>query len=237
MAFLLASVVNHRSAAAFVSRSTHRSSFCSSRLVSAHVLSSQDAQKLINLHTIPKEELEQVLQSWGFPKYRANQVITWVRRQGVTNVTEMNNIPLKLREMLQEFATMGSLTLDMEEISKDGTKKRAYRLHDGQLIESVLMPYEDGRYTACISSQAGCAMGCVFCATGQMGFARQLSSEEIFEQVSRFSSELATENARLSNIVFMGMYANIYPSMYIHILPLPSFHSHIYSNHFVVSFI
>jgi len=69
-------------------------------------------------------------------------------------------------------------------------------------------PYEDGRYTACISSQAGCAMGCVFCATGQMGFARQLSSDEIFEQVSRFASELKREqdpSKRLSNIVFMGM--------------------------------
>jgi 23S rRNA (adenine2503-C2)-methyltransferase len=83
------------------------------------------------------------------------------------------------------------LTLDTELISKDGTKKRAYRLWDGQLIESVSMPYDDGRYTACISLQAGCAMGCVFCATGQMGFARQLLSEEIFEQVSRFASELS----------------------------------------------
>jgi 23S rRNA (adenine2503-C2)-methyltransferase len=214
MAFLLASAVKqHRSAAAFVPRSTRSS------LSSLVHVSSQEAQQLINLHTIPKEELEQVLQSWGFPKYRANQVITWVR-QGATDVTQMTNIPLKLRETLQQFATVGSLTLDMEEVSKDGTKKRAYRLHDGQLIESVLMPYDDGRYTACISSQAGCAMGCVFCATGQMGFARQLSSEEIFEQVSRFSSELSKENSRLSNVVFMGT------PRFMWILSLPSFYFH-----------
>jgi 23S rRNA (adenine2503-C2)-methyltransferase len=213
MAFLVASAARHRSATAFVFRSTR--SLSSSLL---HV-SSQEAQKLLNLHTIPKEELEQVLQSWGFPKYRANQVITWVR-QGATDVTQMTNIPLKLRETLQQFATVGSLTLDMEEVSKDGTKKRAYRLHDGQLVESVLMPYDDGRYTACISSQAGCAMGCVFCATGQMGFARQLSSEEIFEQVSRFSSELSKENARLSNIVFMGTPRSVYLSR------LPPCYSH-----------
>ena len=70
------------------------------------------------------------------------------------------------------------------QVSKDGTVKRAYALPDGQLIESVLMPYKDGRNTACISSQAGCGMGCVFCATGQMGFARHLKSAEIFEQAS-----------------------------------------------------
>lgn len=215
MAFLVASAAKHRSGAAFVVTRSTRSLFSSL----LHV-SSQEAQKPINLHTIPKEELEQVLLSWGFPKYRANQVITWVR-QGVTDVTKMTNIPLKLRETLLEFATVGSLTLELEEVSKDGTKKRAYRLHDGQLIESVLMPYDDGRYTACISSQAGCAMGCVFCATGQMGFARQLSSEEIFEQVSRFSSELSKENSRLSNVVFMG---TPNPCGYHHVLP--SFHFH-----------
>ena len=77
-----------------------------------------------------------------------------------------------------------------------------------QLIESVLMPYTDGRQTACISSQAGCGMGCVFCATGQMGFSRQLTSSEIFEQAQRFSAELRADPAgekRLSNIVMMGM--------------------------------
>jgi 23S rRNA (adenine2503-C2)-methyltransferase len=84
-----------------------------------------------------------------------------------------------------------------EQVSTDGTKKRAYSLHDGQLIESVLMPYEYGRRTACISSQAGCAMGCVFCATGQMGFARQLTSSEIFEQAQKFSAELKKDNFQM----------------------------------------
>jgi 23S rRNA (adenine2503-C2)-methyltransferase len=128
------------------------------------------------------------------PKYRAKQVHNWVRVQGVTDVSQMNNIPKKLKEDLDRFAAVGSLTLDMEQISKDGTTKRAYRLEDGQLIESVLMPYTDGRYTACISSQAGCAQGCVFCATGQMGFSRQLTADEIFEQVARFASELSLQD-------------------------------------------
>ena len=87
----------------------------------------------------------------------------------------------------------------------DGTVKRAYELRDGSVIESVLMPYNDGRRTACISSQAGCGMGCTFCATGQMGFSRHLTSAEIFEQASRFSRELRRRGERLSNVVFMGM--------------------------------
>eukprot|EP00814_Leptocylindrus_danicus_P003700 CAMPEP_0116015586 /NCGR_PEP_ID=MMETSP0321-20121206/6936_1 /TAXON_ID=163516 /ORGANISM="Leptocylindrus danicus var. danicus, Strain B650" /LENGTH=491 /DNA_ID=CAMNT_0003485407 /DNA_START=189 /DNA_END=1661 /DNA_ORIENTATION=- len=118
---------------------------------------------------------------------------------------DMNNIPKKLRADLLKYAKIGNLVLAVENVSRDGTRKRAYELHDGQLIESVLMPYEDGRNTACVSSQAGCAMGCVFCATGQMGFARQLTPDEIFEQVARFAAELKADGKRLSNVVMMGM--------------------------------
>lgn len=178
---------------------------------------------LLNLHTITLEEIQELVVSWGYPKFRGKQIYGWIRDKGVTNPNEMNNLPKALRNTLIEFTSRqnsnngeasgdaggGALQLAFEAVSKDGTRKRAYELRDGQLIESVLMGlYEDGRYTACISSQAGCAMGCVFCATGQMGFARQLSSDEIFEQVSRFASELKREqdpSKRLSNIVFMGM--------------------------------
>ncbi|MEC8425645.1 MAG: 23S rRNA (adenine(2503)-C(2))-methyltransferase RlmN, partial [Myxococcota bacterium] len=101
--------------------------------------------------------------------------------------------------------TIGTLAQVVEQSSQDGTQKRLYRLPDGPLIESVLMPYRDGRRTACISSQAGCAMGCVFCATGQMGFKRHLSEAEIFEQAWRFAAELKQVGERLSNVVMMGM--------------------------------
>lgn len=185
---------------------------------------------LLNLHTITQEEIQELVVSWGYPKFRGKQIYGWIREKGVTNPNEMINLPKALRQTIVQFTSRnrldgtgnddqdgprdpdcggGALQLAYEAISKDGTRKRAYELRDGQLIESVLMgPYKDGRYTACISSQAGCAMGCVFCATGQMGFARQLSSDEIFEQVSRFASDLKRENdasKRLSNIVFMGM--------------------------------
>jgi len=159
----------------------------------------------INLLTIHQPELEEILASWNQPKYRAKQILTWVHSKGVTQFSQMNNIPKQLRTLLEQHTTIGSLHLELEAVSKDGTVKRAYKLWDGQLIESVLMPYEDGRQTACISSQAGCAMGCVFCATGQMGFARQLTPDEIFEQVARFAAELSKEDKRLSNIVMMGM--------------------------------
>jgi hypothetical protein len=113
----------------------------------------------VNLLTLPLPELESIIKSWGFPAFRARQINNWIFNQGVSDIDEMTDLPLKLRTVLKERATIGSLHLEIEQVSNDGTRKRAYKLHDGQIIESVLMPYEDGRRTACISSQAGCAMG------------------------------------------------------------------------------
>lgn len=172
---------------------------------SASSSSSQQLPLLVNLSTVSLAELETLVMGWGHPKYRAGQVWHWIRVQGITDVTQMTNVPQNLREQLLQCTRPSSLQLASEQISKDGTIKRAYQCHDKQLIESVLMPYDDGRFTACISSQAGCAQGCVFCATGQMGFARQLTCDEIFEQVSRFAELLLQRNQRLSNVVFMGM--------------------------------
>ena len=121
----------------------------------------------VNLMTMPLPEIEELVVAWGFPKFRAKQIQGWIRDKGVSDFDDMNNLPKKLRQTLTEHARLGSLELAVQADSKDGTIKRAYRLHDGQLIESVLMPYDDGRNTACISSQAGCAMGCVFCAVSQ----------------------------------------------------------------------
>ena len=160
---------------------------------------------MINLYELSDTELEQTLITMGQPKFRAKQVVQWVYEKGVHDFEEMTNLPKALRETLKQSFCFGTLSIDLEQVSKDGTCKRLYRLHDNKLVESVLMPYKDGRRTACISSQAGCAMGCTFCATGQMGFARHLSAEEIFEQAQRFSQELQQRGERLSNIVLMGM--------------------------------
>lgn len=150
-------------------------------------------------------DLHAELESLNEPKFRAKQIYEWVRHKGVTDPKQMTNLPLALRHKLSQLPPTTNLTCVTERKSRDGTIKRAYELSDGQLIESVLMSYRDGRHTACISSQAGCAMGCVFCATGQMGFARQLTSNEIFEQAAQFDTELRARNRRLSNVVFMGM--------------------------------
>ena len=158
-----------------------------------------------NIYGYSKEDLEERFIKWGQPKFRAKQITQWIYEKGVSDFEQMTNLPKDLRSKLQESFSFGVLTVDVEQCSKDGTRKRLYRLQDGKQVESVLMPYQDGRRTACISSQAGCAMGCSFCATGQMGFARHLSAEEIFEQAQRFSLELQQKGERLSNIVLMGM--------------------------------
>lgn len=158
-----------------------------------------------NLYDLSFDDLTALLIQWGEPKFRAKQVWEWLYDKRVGDMDAMTNLPQSLRDHLKAETVIGTLQIVTEQNSKDGTQKRLYRLPDGQLIESVLMPYDDDRRTACISSQAGCAMGCVFCATGQMGFARQLTATEIFEQAARFAVELAAQGERLSNVVLMGM--------------------------------
>ena len=159
----------------------------------------------LNLYSLSLESLKTLMKEWGEPAYRAKQIHEWLYDHRVRDIDAMTNLPSALRERLQQETQLGTLTLVTEQRSGDGTIKRLHRLPDGQLIEAVLMPYDDDRRTACISTQAGCAMGCVFCATGQMGFARHLSADEIFEQALAFAQELADEGERLSNVVFMGM--------------------------------
>ncbi len=159
----------------------------------------------LNLLETTQAELVALLKDWREPKFRAKQIHEWIYDLRVSSFDDMTNLSKPLREKLEKHTRIGTLELVSEQSSKDGTVKRLYRLPDGQLIESVLMPYDDNRRTACISTQAGCAMGCVFCATGQMGFARHLSSAEIIEQALHFAQILAKDGERLSNIVLMGM--------------------------------
>jgi 23S rRNA (adenine2503-C2)-methyltransferase len=160
---------------------------------------------MVNLYDLTLDELTQLLSGWGEPAFRARQVWAWLYDSRVVSFDAMTSLPQALRTRLQAETVLGTLALAAEQASHDGTLKRLYRLTDGQLIESVLMPYDDDRRTACISTQAGCAMGCVFCATGQMGFARHLTAGEIFEQALRFAAELEHQRERLSNVVLMGM--------------------------------
>ena len=160
---------------------------------------------MTNLYELNLDQLSALFQQWGEPRFRAKQVYDWLYTHPVESFDSMTNLPKPLRERLASETTLGTLDIVTERSSRDGTVKRLYKLPDGQLIESVLMPYDDDRRTACISTQAGCAMGCVFCATGQMGFARHLTAAEIVEQAVRYAAILHAEGDRLSNIVLMGM--------------------------------
>jgi 23S rRNA (adenine2503-C2)-methyltransferase len=158
-----------------------------------------------NLYDLTYEELTQILADLGEPAYRARQVWEWLYKKFVADVAAMANLPKGLREKLAAVVTTPQPPIISQLYSKDGqTQKVLFQLPDGQTIETVLMRYEKRR-TLCISTQAGCAMGCVFCATGQMGFFRHLSAGEIVAQVIHFARELAQTGEHVTNIVMMGM--------------------------------
>lgn len=158
-----------------------------------------------SLLDISLEHLTQRLETWGEPRFRAQQIWQAIYHDLATSPDEITTLPKLLREKLKAEFTLGSLSPAAEARSSDGqTRKRLFRLPDGKSIEAVLMGYEKRR-TTCISTQAGCAMGCVFCATGQMGFRRHLRAGEIVEQVLWFARELKANGDRLTNIVVMGM--------------------------------
>lgn len=158
-----------------------------------------------DIYTLSREALTEQLRQWGQPRFRVDQIWEWLYSARVSDFEAMTNLPAALRERLASEFRLGSLQMVAEQVARDGTIKRLYQLDDGQLIESVLMEYDDDRRTACISTQAGCAMGCVFCATGQMGFSRHLTADEIFEQALYFARDLELRGERLSNVVLMGM--------------------------------
>ncbi len=159
----------------------------------------------VNLYDLSLPELTARLAEWGQPSFRARQVWEWLYRHFAAGAGEMTSLPAALRQRLADEMTLSIGEIALRQNSRDGqTVKVLFRLPDGQFIETVLMGYEKRR-TLCISTQAGCAMGCVFCATGQMGFMRHLSVAEIVGQVIYFARELATRGEHVTNIVMMGM--------------------------------
>lgn len=150
-------------------------------------------------------DLRNLFLDFGEPGYRADQVWKAFYTQLAIDPEEISNFPKALRTRLKDTMDFSHLTPVDRMTSSDGeTIKTLFRLPDGSNVEAVLMHY-DIRDTLCISSQAGCAMGCVFCATGQMGFKRNLSSGEIVEQVVFYARELDKSNKAVTNIVVMGM--------------------------------
>ncbi len=174
----------------------------------------------LNLYDLDYGELEALFQRWGEPSYRAQQLWEWLYIHLAATPHEMTNLSKDLRARLDRETTIGVLDVVERQVTGDrAAMKDLLRLADGETIEAVLMRYED-RDTACVSSQVGCAVGCPFCATGQMGFRRDLTSGEIVAQVLHFDRLLAEGRAprfgappvfgeppeeHLNNVVLMGM--------------------------------
>lgn len=157
------------------------------------------------IYDLSLEELKNLLAQWGEPGFRAQQVWKGLYQNLWNAPEEFTNLPKALREKLGQELRWTALTPDIMLQSKDGeTVKTLFKLGDEREIEAVLMRYEDRR-TLCISSQSGCAMGCVFCATGQMGFQRHLSAGEIVAQVIYYARKLKDQGEQVTNVVLMGM--------------------------------
>ena len=159
--------------------------------------------------SLSREELAARLSALGQPGFRAGQILDWVYRKRVTTFDAMTDLPAALRATLKERFDLGALALVRRLGSGDTTQKFLFRLSDGQLIETVLIPASPALYgeasdrrTLCISSQVGCAYGCKFCASGLDGWTRNLQPGEIVEQILRVE---AASGERANNLVFMGM--------------------------------
>lgn len=162
-------------------------------------------------YDIPPAEVPALMERLGQPAYRARQILHNVYKRLVPSFAEMTDLPRSLRMTLEDQYTLaaGRVLGELTAIDKQ-THKALIRLPDGEIIETVLMLYDPrsdsrGRATVCVSSQAGCAMGCVFCATGQQGFRRNLTAGEIVAQAVHFARKLAQDGKHLTNVVFMGM--------------------------------
>ena len=158
-----------------------------------------------NIRALSQEELIEFFESQGEKKFRANQVFDWVWKKSFTSFENMSNISKETRLLLAKHFYFNKLTIDTKQISNDGTIKCGFKLYDGSIVEGVLIPTKK-RMTACISSQVGCSLACAFCATGKLKRMRNLTYDEIYDQVVEINN-LAKENydKPLTNIVYMGM--------------------------------
>ncbi len=158
--------------------------------------------KKINITGMSLEEMEQLMRSIGQPKFRANQLFTWLYKKRIDSIDEITVFSKAFREQIKKTVEMGYLEIADRQTSSDGeTNKFLFRLRDGFYVESVFM-VDGKRRTICLSSQVGCALGCDFCATGAMGFQRNLSVGEIVDQLLIILKTMGTD---ATNLVFMGM--------------------------------
>ena len=156
-----------------------------------------------SIYSYSFEELKTFFEKYNEKKFRTEQVFDWLYKKRVSNFNEMKNLPVNLINLLNDYFDLKLLTLDMKQVSQDGTVKFLFQLRDGHFIESVLMEHDYG-YSVCVSTQVGCKMGCTFCASTIGGVVRNLDAGEIFAQVIDIQKYLDKENKRVSSVVLMG---------------------------------
>jgi len=158
-----------------------------------------------DIRALTKEQLRDFFVKQGDKAFRGNQVYEWLWGKSVHTFEDMTNISKETRQMLEDHFVINHIRVDTMQRSSDGTVKNAVKLHDGLIVESVLIPTET-RTTACVSSQVGCSLDCKFCATARLKRMRNLNPDEIYDQVVAIDKESRLYfNRPLSNIVFMGM--------------------------------
>ncbi|RXP55502.1 23S rRNA (adenine(2503)-C(2))-methyltransferase RlmN [Lutibacter sp. HS1-25] len=158
-----------------------------------------------DIRSLTKEQLRDFFVENGDKAFRGNQVFEWLWSKGAHAFDDMTNVSKETRSILEQNFVINHIEVDSKQRSSDGTVKNAVRLHDGLIVESVLIP-TGSRTTACVSSQVGCSLDCNFCATARLKKMRNLNPDEIYDQVAAINKEsIETYNRKLSNIVFMGM--------------------------------
>jgi 23S rRNA (adenine2503-C2)-methyltransferase len=158
-----------------------------------------------NIRHLSLDELKLYFEQLGEKKFRVTQVWEWLWQKHAFSFADMTNLSKELRAKLGEEFTFPSLTVDATQYSADGTVKTCFKTHDGHLVEGVLIPTSE-RLTACVSSQIGCSLSCKFCATGYMTRARNLTFDEIYDEVVLINQQCERiHGKKLTNIVFMGM--------------------------------
>lgn len=167
----------------------------------AEVINKKDIRQL------SLEEIKSIIVEKGESAFRAKQIYEWLWKKSAVGFDQMTNLSLDLRSFLKEHFEIRAIALDKFQQSNDGTLKSRFQLHDGHMIESVLIPVpKDNRFTVCVSSQVGCSLTCSFCATGQMKRMRNLEPAEIYDQVVKVNNQSMESYGRpLTNIVYMGM--------------------------------
>lgn len=147
------------------------------------------------------QQVESCVENAGLPKFRAGQILSWVYQKNVSSFQEMTNLPKAARDQFDVSFPIYTPSIVDKQISTDGSRKYLLKLHDGALVETVGLPSPDGRLTVCVSSQSGCAMACVFCATGKAGLTRSLVPGEFIDQIHVVQDDY---DMRVTNVVVMG---------------------------------